>query len=151
MRPFHAVLKTICNFLKMRMFGALSSALQWLQIWTECPRMLKSTGIRLILCFWCSPWNEIVGQRAIDIYRQFSMVIMEYKTLTVQIVYPSPVAHYNLKRTCMLKICKLEITRVRASHELGGFWRLSVTHFFYGQIKANTGRVSRPMSIGFSW
>ena len=42
-------------------------------------------------------------------------------------------------------------TRIRASHELGGFWFFLVTQFFYGQTKTNTGTVSRPMSSGFSW
>ena len=35
-------------------------------------------------------------------------------------------------------------TRVRASHELGGFWRVLVTHYFYRESKTNTGKVSRP-------
>ena len=45
----------------------------------------------------------------------------------------------------------LLVTRVRASHELGGFWTLLVMHYFYGESKTNTGRVSTPMSSGLSW
>ena len=41
------------------------------------------------------------------------------------------------------------LTHVRVSHELGGFCRVFVTHYFYGKPKTNTGKVSRPMSSGF--
>ena len=46
---------------------------------------------------------------------------------------------------------KLSFTRVRASHELGGFRRALVTHYFYRQTKTNTGKLSGPVPSGFSW
>ena len=68
-------------------------------------------------------------------------------------LYCQTASKLNVLQHC-LSICSLmhlSATRVRASHELGGFWRVLVTHYFYGESKTNTGRVSRPMSNGFSW
>ena len=42
-------------------------------------------------------------------------------------------------------------TCFRTSHELGGFKRIFVRHYFYGESKMNTGKVSRLVSSGFSW
>ena len=42
-------------------------------------------------------------------------------------------------------------THVRASLELGGVWRVLVTHSRTEEIETRLQKVSRPMSSDFSW
>ena len=43
------------------------------------------------------------------------------------------------------------VTHVRASLELGGVWRVLVTHSCTAEIETRLRKVSRPMSSDFSW
>ena len=59
---------------------------------------------------------------------------------------------YSLRHLLKFYITHVRVSHeLRTSHELRVFWRVLVTHSFYGQTKANTGGVSRSMSSGFSW